>query len=54
LEFIQDDYEYILYWVDKQIDYYYLPYVQPSSRRKNMEEFGEAKLRSYLFMLKIT
>jgi hypothetical protein len=30
LEFIQDDYEYILYWVDKQIDYYYLLYVQPS------------------------
>jgi hypothetical protein len=32
--------------VDKQIDYYYLPYIQPSqkARRKNMEEFGESKI----------
>jgi hypothetical protein len=46
LKFIQDDYKEILYWGDKQIDYYYLPYIQPSqkARRKNMEEFGESKI----------
>lgn len=44
LEFIQDDYDKILYLVYKQIDYYYyLPRIQPSQKtRKNMEEFGES------------
>jgi predicted ATPase len=32
--------------VDKKIDYYYLPCVQPSqkARRKHLEEFGERKI----------
>jgi hypothetical protein len=37
MKFIQDDYEDILYWVDKQIDYYYLSSIQPSyiTKKKN-------------------
>jgi hypothetical protein len=44
LELIRD-YEDIWYWGHKQINYYYLLYIQPSQKtRKNREKFGESKI----------
>jgi hypothetical protein len=48
MEFIQDDYEDILYWVDKQIDYYYLSSIQPSYiTKKKMDKVSSFQSRKF-------
>jgi hypothetical protein len=49
MEFIQDDHEDILYWVDKQIDYYYLSSIQPSyiTRKKNIDKVPSFQSRKF-------
>jgi hypothetical protein len=49
MEFIQNDHEDILYWVDNQIDYYYLSSIQPSyiTRKKNIDEVPSFQSRKF-------
>jgi len=49
LKFVQNNYEDILYWIDKQIDCYYLLFVQPFriEMKKNMEEVSSLQSRHF-------